>query len=173
MLSLAPSAPVADNRGLPSAVSPLLSPLLYALLFPSIPNPSHAADAVCSRPRRPFRSSRRVLPPPPLSLLLADCVPCRRPLTFLFRAVHPVAALSVVVYFASSLTPFLRVLYRRPTAPLNLIDLEVALESSLVVLFNAPELVAVAALIVTLYLSPYLNRSSTIKALALVPSTSS
>lgn len=169
--SLAPSARrlITEACRLPSLLSSLASPARSPISLDTEPLARRRCCLLATPSPFP-RSSRRAFlpPPPPLSLLLADCVPCRRPLTFLpSRAVHPVAALNVVVYFASSLIPFLRVLYpRRPTAPLNLIDLEVTLESSWSFFFNAPELVAAAALIVTPHLSPYLNRSSTIKALA-------
>lgn len=73
--SLAPSARrlITEACRPPSLLSSLASPV-RSLLFPSIPNPSHAADAVCSRPRRPFR----VLPDESSSLRrLAEPASCR------------------------------------------------------------------------------------------------
>lgn len=118
-VALSPPPPVADNRGLPSAVSLLSSRLSYMPSYISLDTEPLARRRCCllATPSPFPRSSRRVLPPPPPpppSLLLADCVPCRGDLSpFCLRAVHPVAALSVVVYFASSLIPFFSGYYIR------------------------------------------------------------
>lgn len=84
--SLAPSARrlITEACRLPSLLSSLASPVRSPISLDTEPLARRRCCLLATPSPFP-RSSRRVFlpPPPPLSLLLADCVPCRRPLTFL------------------------------------------------------------------------------------------